>query len=97
MSPGSLQWEGRRYVLVHGRESTEVPIRRRQGLARKLMDLLEDVTHRLHDGYFVDLFVRQSNANAIGMYRKARPTLLTRHVGRMRTPFLHAGVATLVC
>lgn len=34
------------------------------------MDLLEDVTHKLHNGYFVDLFVRQSNSNAIGMYTK---------------------------
>ena len=44
---------------------------RRQGLARKLMDLLEEATHKLHNGFFVDLFVRQSNANAIGMYHKA--------------------------
>ena len=36
------------------------------------MDLLEEATHKLHNGYFVDLFVRQSNANAIGMYSKAR-------------------------
>jgi hypothetical protein len=27
---------------------------------------------RRHDGYFVDLFVRKSNAVAIGMYEKAR-------------------------
>jgi ribosomal protein S18 acetylase RimI-like enzyme len=36
------------------------------------MDLLESVTHKLHDGYFVDLFVRQSNSNAIGMYTKVQ-------------------------
>ena len=36
------------------------------------MDLLEEATHKLHNGYFVDLFARQSNANAIGMYHKAR-------------------------
>jgi ribosomal protein S18 acetylase RimI-like enzyme len=34
------------------------------------MDILEEVTEKLHNGYFVDLYVRQSNANAIGMYRK---------------------------
>jgi hypothetical protein len=43
---------------------------RRQGLAKGLMDLLEEVTHKVHDGYFVDLFVRQSNVNAINMYNK---------------------------
>lgn len=45
---------------------------RRQGLARRLMDLLEEVTIKVHDGYFVDLFVRASNASAISMYNKAR-------------------------
>jgi ribosomal protein S18 acetylase RimI-like enzyme len=32
---------------------------------RKLMALLEDVTIHVHDAYFVDLFVRKSNALAI--------------------------------
>jgi hypothetical protein len=36
------------------------------------MELLEAVTHKVHDGYFVDLFVRQSNENAITMYNKVR-------------------------
>ncbi|EIE19634.1 catalytic subunit of N-acetyltransferase [Coccomyxa subellipsoidea C-169] len=49
---------------------TVAPDFRRQGLARNLMDLLESVTHKVHNGYFVDLFVRQSNSNAIGMYTK---------------------------
>lgn len=34
------------------------------------MGVLEDVTEKQHDAYFVDLFVRASNATAIGMYRK---------------------------
>lgn len=43
---------------------------RRQGLARKLMDILEEVTEKLHNGYFIDLYVRRSNSNAINMYQK---------------------------
>ena len=33
--------------------------------------LLQDVTDKQHRGYFVDLFVRVSNAVAINMYTKA--------------------------
>ncbi len=43
---------------------------RRQQLAAKLMNVLEDITTRMHDGYFVDLFVRASNKTAIQMYTK---------------------------
>lgn len=43
---------------------------RRQGLARKFMELLEEVTEKVHNGYFVDLFVRVSNTSAIAMYTK---------------------------
>ena len=35
------------------------------------MDHLESVTER-DEGYFVDLFVRESNVNAINMYKKVR-------------------------
>lgn len=42
---------------------------RRQGLARSLMDYLEEVTIKRHDGFFVDLFVRPSNEVAINMYK----------------------------
>ena len=49
---------------------TVAPAYRRLRLAEKLMGLLEDVTHAMHDAYFVDLFVRVSNAVAIGMYTK---------------------------
>lgn len=45
---------------------------RRQRLAAKLMNCLEDITTRMHDGYFVDLFVRASNKTAIQMYTKVR-------------------------
>ena len=43
---------------------------RRQRLAKKLMDDLEDITEKVHKAYFVDLFVRVSNASAIRMYNK---------------------------
>jgi N-terminal acetyltransferase B complex catalytic subunit len=43
---------------------------RRLGLAKKLMGLLEDVSENIYDGYFVDLFVRESNRVAIDMYSK---------------------------
>ena len=36
------------------------------------MDLLEDTTATMDHGYFVDLFVRSSNATAIAMYEKVR-------------------------
>jgi N-terminal acetyltransferase B complex catalytic subunit len=48
---------------------TVAPDFRRQALARKLMATLEEITHKVHDAYFVDLFVRVSNAVAINMYR----------------------------
>ncbi|KAL4491997.1 hypothetical protein ABPG72_008418 [Tetrahymena utriculariae] len=47
---------------------TVAPDSRRQGIARFLMDYLEQVTEK-HDGWFVDLFVRPSNKIAVGMYR----------------------------
>ena len=48
---------------------TVAPDFRRQGLARFMMDFLEDVTIKMHDGFFVDLFVRPSNPVAINMYK----------------------------
>ena len=44
------------------------PEYRRLGLAKGLMNLLEQVTEDTYVGYFVDLFVRKSNAVAISMY-----------------------------
>jgi N-terminal acetyltransferase B complex catalytic subunit len=43
------------------RRPSPVPLRRKQGLARRLMWILEEVTEKVHDAYFVDLFVRVSN------------------------------------
>lgn len=48
---------------------------RRQGLAKQLMGHLESVTER-DEGYFVDLYVRESNANAIHMYKKVRLSVI---------------------
>ena len=36
----------------------------------RLFNFMQDVTERVHNGYFVDLFVRKSNAVAISMYEK---------------------------
>lgn len=47
---------------------TVAPSFRRMGLARRLMAELEEISENVHDGYFVDLFVRKSNSNAIAMY-----------------------------
>ncbi len=47
---------------------TVAPEYRRLGLARQLMELLESVSENIYNGYFVDLFVRKSNAVAINMY-----------------------------
>jgi N-terminal acetyltransferase B complex catalytic subunit len=58
-----LQWHG------HVTAVTVAPEFRRQNLARKLMVMLEEITHKVHDAYFVDLFVRVSNTVAINMYK----------------------------
>ena len=49
---------------------TVAPYFRRQGLARSLMNFLEYVTEKIHNGYYVDLFVRSTNKVAIDMYNK---------------------------
>lgn len=49
---------------------TVAPQFRKQGLAKKLMNILEDVTTNMHDAYFVDLFVRSSNKVATKMYER---------------------------
>ena len=48
---------------------TIAPECRKQGLARLLMNYLERVSE-VHEGFFVDLFVRASNKVAIEMYEK---------------------------
>ncbi len=49
---------------------TVAPEFRRLGLGRKLMSVLEDVSEKVYDAYFVDLYVRASNEVAIGMYKR---------------------------
>ena len=58
--------------LWHGHVTalTVAPEYRRMGLGRSLMDLLEEISVKQYDTYFVDLFVRKSNTLAIGMYSK---------------------------
>lgn len=66
---GKVEGEGKSW---HGHVTavTVGPMYRRQGIARILMERLEDVTANMHDGYFVDLFVRESNKTALSMYKK---------------------------
>ncbi|TMW69541.1 hypothetical protein Poli38472_001697 [Pythium oligandrum] len=60
---------------------TVAPEFRRLGLARNLMDYLENVSVELYDGYFVDLFVRVSNTLAISMYEKFGYSVYRRVLG----------------
>lgn len=55
---------------LHGHVTaiTIAPEYRRLGLAKGLMKLLEDVSTVVYNAYFVDLFVRPSNVNAVKMY-----------------------------
>lgn len=55
----------------HGHVSavTVAPQARRQGIAKYCMDYLEMITDRIHNGWFVDLFVREDNKIAIEMYQ----------------------------
>ena len=72
---------------------TVSPTYRKQGIARQLMDTLEDVTVNRHDGYFVDLFVRASNKAAISMYEKVRALfVLFSHV-----VCIHLGLCVSMC
>lgn len=56
--------------LWHGHVTcvTVSPEFRRLGLARMLMAYLEDVSQRMYNAYFIDLFVRLSNNLAQVMY-----------------------------
>ncbi|KAI8900814.1 acyl-CoA N-acyltransferase [Globomyces pollinis-pini] len=70
-------------ALWHGHVSalTVCPDFRRIGLAQKLMDILEEVSEKIYDTYFVDLFVRSSNNIAFGMYEKFGYTIYRRVIG----------------
>jgi N-terminal acetyltransferase B complex catalytic subunit len=56
--------------LWHGHVTavTVSPEFRRLGVAKKLMSELEEISKTVYNAYFVDLFVRASNALAIQMY-----------------------------
>jgi N-terminal acetyltransferase B complex catalytic subunit len=60
--PGE-KWHGHVTAITVGPEF------RRYGVARKLMNLCELVSEKIHNAYFVDLFVRKSNSVAINMYK----------------------------
>ncbi|KAK9720726.1 N-alpha-acetyltransferase 20 [Basidiobolus ranarum] len=69
------EWHG------HVTALTVAPEYRRLGLANGLMDILEEVSEKTYNGYFVDLFVRASNKVAIGMYEKFGYTVYRRVLG----------------
>lgn len=54
---------------------------RRLGVAKKLMCELEDISIEVYNGFFVDLFVRSSNALAISMYTHFGYTTFRRVLG----------------
>ncbi|GAA5846532.1 hypothetical protein JCM3766R1_002521 [Sporobolomyces carnicolor] len=66
----------------HGHVSaiTVSPSHRRLGLASLMMDLLESVSDR-EKGWFVDLFVRESNDLAIGLYESLGYKVYRRVIG----------------
>ncbi|KAJ2125110.1 N-acetyltransferase [Coemansia sp. RSA 720] len=83
--------------LWHGHVTalTVAPECRRLGLARGLMRGLEDASEKIHDCYFVDLFVRPSNTVAIQMYEHLGYILYRRVIdyyqgdGVMPTEYAH--------
>mmetsp|Transcript_44724 Transcript_44724/g.112126 ORF Transcript_44724/g.112126 Transcript_44724/m.112126 type:complete len:175 (+) Transcript_44724:46-570(+) len=60
---------------------TVAPEFRRIGLAQHLMNELEEISEKKHNGYFVDLFVRKSNELAINMYKKFGYSVYRRVIG----------------
>ncbi|GAA5941833.1 GNAT family N-acetyltransferase [Sporobolomyces koalae] len=66
----------------HGHVSaiTVSPSHRRLGLASMMMDLLESVSDQ-DKGWFVDLFVRESNDLAIGLYQSLGYMIYRRVIG----------------
>ncbi|KCV70479.1 acetyltransferase [Fonticula alba] len=77
---GKVEGKG---TLWHGHVTaiTVAPIYRRLGLAASLMHSLEEISEKFHDTYFVDLFVRTTNAVAINMYKKLGYTIYRRVIG----------------
>eukprot|EP00310_Coccolithus_braarudii_P013269 CAMPEP_0183352104 /NCGR_PEP_ID=MMETSP0164_2-20130417/27574_1 /TAXON_ID=221442 /ORGANISM="Coccolithus pelagicus ssp braarudi, Strain PLY182g" /LENGTH=171 /DNA_ID=CAMNT_0025524463 /DNA_START=13 /DNA_END=528 /DNA_ORIENTATION=+ len=76
---GKAEGEGENW---HGHVTavTVAPESRRLGVAVQLMDVLERVSE-WDRGYFVDLFVRQSNAVAIDFYKKLGYSVYRRVIG----------------
>ncbi|KAK4058609.1 N-alpha-acetyltransferase 20 [Microbotryomycetes sp. JL221] len=76
---GKMEGRGQEW---HGHVSaiTVSPSHRRLGLASMMMDLLESVSER-EDSWFVDLFVRESNDLAIGLYESLGYIIYRRVVG----------------
>lgn len=70
-------------ALWHGHVTavTVSPEYRNLGIAKQLMNQLETVTETIYNGYFVDLFVRESNKLAISMYEKFGYTVYRRVLG----------------
>ena len=60
---------------------TVAPEFRRLGLARTLMHNLEEISEKVHNAYFIDLFVRESNLLAIKMYKRLGYTVYRRVLG----------------
>jgi N-terminal acetyltransferase B complex catalytic subunit len=69
--------------LFHGHVTalTCCPAYRRMGLAKQLMGILEEVSEKIYNAYFVDLFVRVSNGLAIHMYEGFGYTAYRRVLG----------------
>ena len=60
---------------------TVAPAYRRLGLARRLMREAERVSEALFRAYFVDLFVRVTNASALRMYQRLGYRVFRRILG----------------
>lgn len=77
---GKVEGEGQNW---HGHVSavTVAPQFRRIGLGETLMKRLEETSEKIHNAYFVDLFVRQSNKVAETMYNRLGYTVYRRVLG----------------
>jgi N-terminal acetyltransferase B complex catalytic subunit len=66
---GKVEGEGK---LWHGHVTavTVAPEYRRLHMGQKMMNMLEHVSEKVHNAYFVDLYVRVSNNVAVNMYKK---------------------------
>mmetsp|Transcript_38035 Transcript_38035/g.65239 ORF Transcript_38035/g.65239 Transcript_38035/m.65239 type:complete len:173 (+) Transcript_38035:21-539(+) len=68
-------WHGHVTAITVGPEF------RRVGLANQMMQWLEEMSEKVYDGYFVDLFVRASNSVAVEMYKHMGYTVYRRVIG----------------